>query len=444
MVATSAVEIALMSLDGVADAAVISMPADDGGTRLVAYVAPDGSAPLSAWRLRRGIATRVPTTMVPSTFVALDALPRTVRHKVDRAALPRVPAITRPPYRAPAGHAADLAAIFADVLGVNSVGLDDDFFDLGGDSLGVIELVNAIAERFSVELSSTTVLDAPTVEALTGHLSQRRRGHASPVVGLRTDTGGLPFFCVTGGGAPAISLRALNDALGGHNMYAIQARGLEERALPDHSIPAAARRNVDALRAVQPRGPYALGGYSFGGLVAYEMACRLRRAGEAVALLVLIDVAAPPTSHADTAHRLARRAQARSDTLRAGAPERRWQRAAVIGARAARYAATSLCAHAERRLTLTSAGLLPRRGYAQYDLFLRLHARMALEYRASHTFDGPTLVIAADAGDDLGWSELVRGPVTVAHVPGDHLDLIRPPTVHHVADHIGHALDQSR
>ncbi len=199
-----------------------------------------------------------------------------MRQKIDRAALPPPPRAVTKPYRAPHGNDADLAAIFANVLGVERVGLDDDFFDLGGDSLGVVELIAGIADRFSVDIPASTVLEAPTVARLALRLSHRRPRTASPVVPLRTDRPGTAFFCVTGGGAPAVSLRALSEAMPDQNLYAIQARGLEERAVPDHSVESAAHRNLLAVREVQPTGPYLLGGYSFGGLVAYEMSCRLR------------------------------------------------------------------------------------------------------------------------------------------------------------------------
>src|SRR5262249_42773901 len=154
---------------------------------------------------------------------------------------------------------------------------------------GVVELTAAIADRFSVDLPTSTVLDAPTVAELSLRLSHRRPRGASPVVALRTDAPGpgSPVFCVTGGGAPAISFRALSEAMPDRNMYAIQPRGLEERALPDHSVVAAARRNVLAIRAVQPSGPYSLLGYSYGGIVAFEMACRLRSLSEEVTLLAI-------------------------------------------------------------------------------------------------------------------------------------------------------------
>jgi acyl carrier protein len=263
MVATSEVETALRLLPDVADAAVVGAPADDGGTRLVAYVVARGGSVPSAWKLRRDLTAYLPSPLVPSAFVAVDALPRNLREKIDRAALPPPPPTVRPrPYRAPVGTQRDLAEIYSRVLGVERVGLDDDFFELGGDSLGVVELLAEIAERFSVDVPASTVLDAPTVAELSLRLSNRRPRDASPVVVLRADGDEPTFFCVTGGGAPAISLRALSDAMPGRRFAAIQPRGLEERAVPDHSVRAAARRNVAAVRAVQPHGPYVIGGYS--------------------------------------------------------------------------------------------------------------------------------------------------------------------------------------
>jgi acyl-coenzyme A synthetase/AMP-(fatty) acid ligase/thioesterase domain-containing protein/acyl carrier protein len=456
MVATSEIEVALISLPDVADAAVIAVPGDDGGTRLVAYVVARAGSTLSAWKLRRDLASSVSSTSVPSAFVAVDSLPRTVRDKLDRAALPPPPpTVSARPYREPLGNERDLADMFANVLGLERVGLDDDFFDLGGDSLGVVELLAAIADRFSVDLPASTVLEAPTVAQLALRLSHRRDTNASPVVMLRTDAQGDPFFCVGGGGSPAISLRALSEVMSDHNFAAIQQRGLEERAIPDHSIPAVARRNIAAMRAIQPSGPYSLGGFSFGGYVAFEMACCLQAAGDEVALLVILDTSVPISTR-----RVANRVRARSTSLRADATSQPVKRAAVIAARAARFGAKSAYAHAERRISLTSAGLLPRRGYHQYDLFLRLAARMAKEYRPTGIFTGPVLVVRGDLSDgrptnielpadldpgrralpDLGWSALVTGEITARDVPADHSGLLRRPAVDQVGKYVSEAL----
>jgi acyl-coenzyme A synthetase/AMP-(fatty) acid ligase/thioesterase domain-containing protein/acyl carrier protein len=453
MVSPSEVERAFTALDGVHDAAVVPAPARDGGTRLVGYVVPDAGTSISTWEARRSLAAALPSAMVPGTVVVLESLPLTPHGKIDRRALPPSPDPAPRPYRAPGGREAELAGIFADVLGVDAVGLDDDFFELGGDSLGVVELVAEIADRFAVDVPTSTVLEAPTVAELYLRLSHRRPRHASPIVMLRSDAASPPFFCVTGGGAPAISLRQLCAGLPDRNFAAIQPRGLEERALPDHSIVTAAQRNVAALRAVQPHGPYTIAGYSYGGVVAFEMACRLRAAGEEVAQLVIVDINAPAGTRS-----LGRRVRRRAHDLNTGAPDStRWRSAAVAG-RAARFAVASAYAHAERRVALTTAGFWPRRGYHQYELFLRLNTRMLREYTPSSTFDGATLVVRGVETDgappetetpptpaqrmlaDLGWSKLVTGPVTAVEVPADHLGILRKPAVDLVAGHIAAAL----
>jgi acyl-coenzyme A synthetase/AMP-(fatty) acid ligase/thioesterase domain-containing protein/acyl carrier protein len=453
MVATSEVEVALISHPDVADAAVVAVP-DEHGTRLVAYVVARDGAPLSAWKLRRDLSTRLSSTAVPSAFVALDVLPRTVRDKVDRATLPPPPPTVRPrPYRAPIGYQRDLAEVFASVLGVERVGLDDDFFELGGDSLGVVELLAGVDDHFGIDLPTSAILDAPTVAELSTRLSHRRPRRASPLVDLRAGEPGDPFFCVTGAGAPAISLRELSAAMGTHNFVAIQPRGLEERASPDRTVHAAARRNALALRARQPTGPYRLGGYSYGALVAFEMACLLEQAGEHVELLVVLDAPAPAS-----APDLAARAGARLEQIRAEAPSGRVRGAVTIGARTARSGARWASAQVRHRVRLATAGLVPRRGLDQYNFFVGINANMLRGYRPTAMFGGPVLLVRStvagpnrlrDPDDveirkralwDFGWSDHATGTISVVDVPSDHLGLLRKPAVQQLGPHLVHAL----
>jgi acyl-coenzyme A synthetase/AMP-(fatty) acid ligase/thioesterase domain-containing protein/acyl carrier protein len=453
MVAPEAVEHALVQLEGVAAAAVIAAPADGGGMRLVAYVAPEGRQALSPWQIRRDLAQKLPTTMVPSAVVVLESLPYGIRGKLDRNALPPPPSATSRPYVEPTGHERELAAVFSEVLDIEKIGRNDDFFELGGDSLAVLELVAAISERFGVDVVASTILDAPTVAELAPRLTHRRDRHSSVVVPVTTHrsngAAARRFFCATGGGAPAMSLRSLADAMNHTDVYGIQPRGLEERAWPDHSVEAAARRYLAGVRAVQPTGPYLIGGYSFGGVVAFEMACQLQRAGERVELLVILDTGAPgerPTR----SQRLRRRAEA----LQSDAPPDGLKRRATVAARSATFAVRSAYAHAERRYSLTTAGLFPRSGLEQYELFLRLNGRMSREYHPTSKFSGRILVLRTTSPDDddtpgrnrvpdMGWSRVASGEIRVEPVPGDHLGMIRRPHVAALAATLEAALDAS-
>ena len=403
MVSVNEVERALCEIDGVAEAVVTGTPVIDRGTRLVAYVVPDGTVDIHASALRRELATLVPTTMLPGAFVVVDALPRTVRGKVDRAALPPLPA--PPEYREAIGKERELAELFAAVLGVERVGLDDDFFEIGGDSLGAVELIAGISERFGVDVPTTTVLDAPTVAELAPRLDRRRTRRSSVVVPVRGDLAGVPLFCVAGGGSPALTLRAFADALGNRPVFGIQARGLEERAIPDWSVEAVARRgsardaNGAARRSLRARG---------------LLVRRARRVRDRVS----------PRSgrrgcrNAGGARRPGAAAEARAST--AGE-------------------ATSASARAVAR-----TGLLPSPGLRQYERFLELSVLMAGNYAPGRLYGGSVLLVRTrlDVPDDahgrfvhrdLGWSGVVAGPVTVVDVPGDHLGLLRAPVVAEVA-----------
>ena len=174
-----------------------------------------------------------------------------------------------------------------------------------------------------------------------------------------------------------------------------------------------------------------------------------------MARLVILDTNAPVAAPS-----LGVRAQRRLRDLEERAPNASAPRAAVVAWRAATFAVASAYAHAKRRIALTSAGLVPRPGYHQYELFMQLNVRMSREYAPSSTFDGPTLVMRSDAPDDfppgtdgpvtraqhafadLGWSEFVRGPITTVDVPAKHSSLLRKPAVDLVAAHIATALGQ--
>ena len=354
-----------------------AFPTADGGTRLVAYVVPVGRATPSGWQIRRELADRVRPHMVPSVVVVLDALPVGARGKVDRAALPAPPATL--PYREPLGRERELANLYMQVLGLDRVGLDDDFFELGGDSLAAIELIAAIDEHFGVELSAPVLLESPTVAQLARRLVVHRQRNAPTVVALRQADTGTPFFCVAGGGSPATSLRALTELIDDRPCYGIQARGLEERARPDRTVEACATRYLTEIRAIQPSGPYLIGGFSFGGLVAFEIACRLQAAGEKVSLLAILDTIAP-----------GRRPSAgvlRSDRLEGTSPGTKL-----------RKLPRALAGRAQLGFEIATAGLLRRR-LRQYRVFFLLSRRAGTSYRPLGRFDGPSLVARASIPD---------------------------------------------
>ncbi|HEY0604178.1 MAG TPA: thioesterase domain-containing protein, partial [Herpetosiphonaceae bacterium] len=253
--------------------------------------------------LRRFLATKLPSYMVPSAFVQLESLPLTPNGKLDRKALPAPEARVEPSAdrvlpRTPLEEA--IAGVWTRVLGRESIGVHDDFFALGGHSLLVVRVMAELRQQFGRALPLATLLQSPTIAQLAAQLEQSASVPAwSPLVPLQSRGERQPFFCVHPIGGTVFCYADLARALGPDQpFYGLQARGLEVDQHPYRSIPELAADYITAIRQVQPHGPYLLGGWSFGGLVAFEIASQLQRQGEEIRRVVLIDSAVPPSDQA--------------------------------------------------------------------------------------------------------------------------------------------------
>ncbi|ROP35964.1 amino acid adenylation domain-containing protein [Saccharothrix texasensis] len=274
----------------VARAAVVAREHAPGDLRLVAYVVAAGDRVPEQSALRSHAAARLPEHMVPWAVVVLDDIPVGPSGKLDREALP-APAV-RSTGRAPSSPAEEaLAALFADVLGVPAVGVDDGFFDLGGHSLLATRLVARVGAEFGVRLGVRAVFEAPTVAAMARRLHDGAAEDAPPPVllPLRADGSAAPLFCVHPAAGVGWVYAGLLPHLPDRPVYALQARGLSQPDARPTSLAGMAKDYLDQVRAVQPTGPYHLLGWSFGAGVAHAMAAALREEGEQVATLALLD-----------------------------------------------------------------------------------------------------------------------------------------------------------
>ncbi|MER5622089.1 amino acid adenylation domain-containing protein [Streptosporangium sp. NPDC002544] len=256
--------------------------------RLLAYVV----GAVAPEELRRFAERTLPEYMVPSSVLGLDALPLTPNGKVDRAALPSgsAPTAGRDPGTP---EEESLCRLFAQVLGLERVGADDGFFDLGGDSIGVIRLVS-LAAREGLVISPREVFAHQTAEALARAQGESTRdlgeGGLEMLLPLRASGSRPPLFCVHPGAGLGWPYAGLLRHLGPDQpLYAFQARVLAEPDYVAPSIEAMALDYLERLLQVRPHGPYRLAGWSMGGLIAHAMAVELRERGEEVALLALLD-----------------------------------------------------------------------------------------------------------------------------------------------------------
>ena len=301
------VEAALVRLPEVAAAAVVATKTGSGDIRLVAYVVPIASHEFDSAGLRSSLRETLPSPFVPARFVRLDALPLTASGKVDKRALPldvMGEAGRLVPYLpASTGIEEQLVAVWEEVLGVKPVGILDNFFDLGGHSLLAIRLLGRVEEETGNPLPLASLFIGGTIAdqasriagAGDGGFVSREAGEGnSPLIPLQTAGTRVPFFCVHPAGGIVYCFGELARAMGQDRpFWGFQARGLDGEAAPVADITQMATDYVAALRVTQPEGPYHLGGWSLGGLVAFEMARQLVADGEAVATLAILDSEAP-------------------------------------------------------------------------------------------------------------------------------------------------------
>jgi thioesterase domain-containing protein len=291
------IENTLAAVDGVGQAAVLVREDRPGDRRLVAYAVADDGARLDGPAVRAAAARLLPEYMVPSAVVVLDAFPLTPNGKLDRRALPAP--VLEGGGRGPRNPREQiLCALFAETLGVGHVGIDDNFFDLGGHSLLATKLISRIRSVLHLECGVRDLFRAPTVAGLLGEETGDAMGVLLP---LRTEGTCRPLFCVHPGAGMSWPYAGLLPHLGGSQpVYGLQTRALIQPDYQAASVEEMARDYLASIRQVQPRGPYRLLGWSFGGLVAHAIATGLQEAGEEVELLALMDAyPVPPEEAAD-------------------------------------------------------------------------------------------------------------------------------------------------
>jgi amino acid adenylation domain-containing protein len=284
---------------GTMDAVFIS-PTEAGHIPLLTdlYLRPTGAGHRSTYAndpqtntkisaVRQQVSARLPDYMVPTQMVVLEEFPLTSSGKIDRKALPE-PVFAATSFRAPQTQTEKiLTGIYAQVLGIERVGVDDSFFDLGGDSLSAMRLVAAINTRLDAHLAVRTVFHAPSVRNLSQQLGRHDSAvEVLPVEILKEGTG-VPLCCIHDGFGLSWVYRALGNYVD-CPIIGINQIPQNGEAEPG-SIRRMAARYADRLQALYPDGPYKLLGWSFGGVVAHELAIELQRRGCVVQRLVLLD-----------------------------------------------------------------------------------------------------------------------------------------------------------
>ena len=424
------IEATLKAHEAVTDAAVLA----DEDERLVAYV--KAHTAVTGEELRVFTRQRFPDYMVPSLFVLLDELPLTPNGKVDRVAL-RATVKTQPERVAERvgprdGLEAQLARIWEELLHVEP-GVRDNFFELGGHSLLIAPLLARVEQLTGKRLNATAVFAAPTIESLALLLRREVKPAASvPLVAIQRHGALTPAFFVPPAGGSVAGYFALAHALGPERpFYALDGTtaGLGER-----QVELLAAKYVDAIRAVQPDGPYLLGGWSTGGVVAFEMGRQLQARGAGVALVVLLDSVAPGDHDGSVDDEVLLLAGFATNL---GVPIDLLSTASEEVLQSGTQARLDWILDQARR-----AEVLPPDISVAADLRYRFELYLGdiegvKNYRPAATSIPLVLLRAMDEQDDpemiARWTRLSCNRLEIHDVPGDHLTMMRAPHVSTVA-----------
>ena len=435
------------------DVVVLAREDFPGDKRLVAYLANKNGEMPAAGDLRSYLMQELPEFMVPAAFITLKALPLTPNGKVDRRALP-APDAGRPElehaYVAPRTPLEEtLAGIWAEVLGLPQVGIHDNFFDLGGHSLLAARLFARIEKVIGRDLSLAILFRRATVKDLAEAIeSQPAAASEDWIVPIQPNGTRRPVFMVSGITGNLLFWRDLVRHLGPDQpCYGLHCRGRDGSFEPFSTLAEMAACLLQHMRRVQPSGPYALLGYSFGGKVAFEIAQQLVAMGEEVSPLIIIDTAARRlpmrgfrwlASFVRNIPGWARYDLMESSVAHTLSRVRRklWWALKWLGAAGGAAAASTSRVRAEDIWDFTALSGPTRN-------LVTAHFEVWKEY-VPRSYTGHVTLFRARARDlftpaceaDLGWGSVAMEGVDVEMIPGNHGTLFDPPHVQVFAERL--------
>ncbi|PWT80702.1 MAG: non-ribosomal peptide synthetase [Acidobacteria bacterium] len=460
------IETALKQHALVRDAVVIAHEDTSGARNLVAYVVPHPGQTPTTVELRDYLKEKLPQYMIPSVLMTLPAIPLTPNGKIDRRALPE-PQLSSihvdGTFVAPTNEIEEaLVKMWEEILKTQPIGIRDNFFELGGHSLLAVEMFVRIEEKYGKQLPLATLFQAPTIAQLGALLQEEESAPSlSLLVPIQPEGSKPRFFCMHARGGNVLFYRDLAKRLGPDQpFYGLQAQGMDGKRPRHTRVEDMAAHYLVEIRTVQPNGPYFLGGASFGGTAAFEMAQQLSANGEEVALVALFDTTGPgyPKLLPGTkgvrlrVYNMTRRLQHQLSSLRLLTPP---ERVKYVKDRANRIRVRII--RSFKKLTRRVASKVPpslRQAIfspattAPWALLENENAiGQAVKNYVHKPYPGHVTLFRASKqplgiypDPTLGWSNLVTGQLEIHEVPGYHGAIVAEPHVQFLAEQLRECL----
>ena len=453
------VEAVLKQHSAVQEALVLAREDEPGEKRLVAYIVATEHQLLSRKVLFDFLQRKLPDYMIPTAFVLLPSMPLTSNGKIDRRALPPLGVADfsfQTTFLVPSDILElQLVHIWEELLCVHPIGVSDNFFMLGGHSFLAIHMMDRIRQQFGYNLPISTLFQGPTIAQLAALLRQQEDMLLRPILVPIQPRGSMrPLFFIHPISGGVFVYYHLARYLGQEQpLYGLQDPGIFEEAISYISIETMAARYVSEIRKVQSEGPYLLGGWSFGGILAFEMAQQLQQQGQDISLLAIIDSVVPDrsqyTGHIDDVTFLAVIAVELTRTLDGKNLEEITNDLQRLEPKERIYYVLDRIKHSKRDL--------PANGFSwlQQQLQIFKIRMQAIQNYHFHTYTGHITLFRASERDylasplnrpdfswDLGWSRLTTRSIEAYAVPGYHETMIVEPHVQILAKHLHSRLER--
>ncbi|MCG7410809.1 non-ribosomal peptide synthase/polyketide synthase [Paenibacillus sp. ACRRX] len=420
----------------ISQAVVLAEETEEGDKQLIAYVT--GSGDVKSWR--KYLVERLPSHMVPGLFVSVSVMPLTPNNKIDRNALSHykseVNATSNKSINPRDSIEYQLVQMWKELLPHENITIKNDFFELGGHSLMAIKLLSKIHNHWGASLQVLTFFQNSTIEKLARLIRQERFEdcNTSEIMINMSTTTQQPFFCIHPAGGNIYCYNQLAKLLKGKcSFYGIQSPFLENEGV-DLGLEEIVDFYLDEIKKVQPNGPYMLGGWSLGGAIAYDLACKLEQRGESVSLLVLMDTMLAKGNRYEFSEEAAileleelmsDQPSPIVDVFEERTIQNRYQNILDQAKRSEMLPEDSEISSIERII----------------DTY-RYNMQLLCSYEAVK-YNSKVVYFKAQEGEDLlhDWNEVLTGSMETYYVEGKHADMMNSPAVDRIAEKLADEID---